>query len=636
MSENKIKQQINNVVNDNLEALKQLFPSAVKDGQVDFEALKEELGEFEEVKDEKYEFRWAGKQNAKKTAQTDVGNRTLKYIPEDSKDADTTQNLYIEGDNLEVLKLLRQNYYGAIKMIYIDPPYNTGNDFIYNDKFSMSKDENEKAENRVSEDGERLQKNPKEGNSKYHTKWLNMMYPRLKVARDLLTDDGVIFISIDDNEQANLKKICDEIFGEGNFVGDILWNSTKSVTNTALISVSHTYNLVYFRNIDYFIKNRYEFRLSDTGEGFSNPDNDPRGAWKADPFQVGGWRPNQQYDIVNPNTGKIYKPNPNCSWKNDYNKFKELLEDNRIIFGKNGVSGPQRKRFIWEAAERGKVVKTWWDDVETTTNATQLLKKMFQSIIFDNPKPNSLIKKFLELSTKENSIILDFFSGSATTAHAVMKLNSEDNGDRKFIMVQLPEETNEKSEAFKAGYKNICEIGKERIRRAGVKIKEEIEKENGNLKLEEEPKKVPDIGFKVFRVDDTNIRWKEMEEINETDILNSPDMLDFKVGTKDTDVVYELMLRQPGVPLSEILEKFPEIGNRTYLYADSYLVCLETEITEEIIEKVAEINPLPFRFIFRDSAFGDNIGLKDEIFRRLRSLIEKNFGSGDGYRVEFI
>ena len=433
-----------------------------------------------------------------------------------------------------------------------------------------------------------------------------------------------------------MKKICDEIFGEGNFVGDILWNSTKSVTNTALISVSHTYNLVYFRNIDYFIKNRYEFRLSDTGEGFSNPDNDPRGAWKADPFQVGGWRPNQQYDIVNPNTGKIYKPNPNCSWKNDYNKFKELLEDNRIIFGKNGVSGPQRKRFIWEAAERGKVVKTWWDDVETTTNATQLLKKMFQSIIFDNPKPNSLIKKFLELSTKENSIILDFFSGSATTAHAVMKLNSEDNGDRKFIMVQLPEETNEKSEAFKAGYKNICEIGKERIRRAGVKIKEEIEKENGNLKLEEEPKKVPDIGFKVFRVDDTNIRWKEMEEINETDILNSPDMLDFKVGTKDTDVVYELMLRQPGVPLSEILEKFPEIGNRTYLYADSYLVCLETEITEEIIEKVAEINPLPFRFIFRDSAFGDNIGLKDEIFRRLRSLIEKNFGSGDGYRVEFI
>lgn len=636
MSENKMKQQINNVVNDNLEALKQLFPSAVKDGQVDFEALKEELGEFEEVKDEKYEFRWAGKQNAKKVAQTDVGNRTLKYIPEDSKDADTTQNLYIEGDNLEVLKLLRQNYYGAIKMIYIDPPYNTGNDFIYNDNFSMSKKESDKLEGIVSEDGERLQKNPKEGNSKYHTNWLNMMYPRLKVARDLLTDDGVIFISIDDNEQANLKKICDEIFGEGNFVGDILWNSTKSVTNTALISVSHTYNLVYFRNIDYFIKNRYEFRLSDTGEGFSNPDNDPRGAWKADPFQVGGWRPNQQYDIVNPNTGKIYKPNPNCSWKNDYNKFKELLEDNRIIFGKNGVSGPQRKRFIWEAAERGKVVKTWWDDVETTTNATQLLKKMFQSIIFDNPKPNSLIKKFLELSTKENSIILDFFSGSATTAHAVMKLNSEDNGDRKFIMVQLPEETNEKSEAFKAGYKNICEIGKERIRRAGEKIKEEIEKENGNLKLEEEPKKVPDIGFKVFRVDDTNIRWKEMEEINETDILNSPDMLDFKVGTKDTDVVYELMLRQPGVPLSEILEKFLEIGNRTYLYADSYLVCLETEITEEIIEKVAEINPLPFRFIFRDSAFGDNIGLKDEIFRRLRSLIEKNFGSGDGYRVEFI
>ena len=256
--------------------------------------------------------------------------------------------------------------------------------------------------------------------------------------------------------------------------------------------------------------------------------------------------------------------------------------------------------------------------------------------IFSNPKPINLLKDLFSIGTKEDSTILDFFSGSATTAHAVMKLNSEDNGNRKYIMVQLPEETDEKSEAFKAGYKNICEIGKERIRRAGDKIKEEIEKENSNLKLGEEPKKVPDIGFKVFRVTDTNIRWKEMEEINETDILNSPDMLDFKVGTKDADVVYELMLRQPGVPLSETLEKLTEIGNRTYLYADSYLVCLETEITEEIIEKVAEINPLPFRFIFRDSAFGDNIGLKDEIFRRLKSLIEKNFGSGDGYRVEFI
>lgn len=251
MSENKIKQQINNVANDNLEALKQLFPSAVKDGQVDFEALKEELGEFEEVKDEKYEFRWAGKQNAKKAAQTDVGNRTLKYIPEDSKDADTTQNLYIEGDNLEVLKLLRQNYYGAIKMIYIDPPYNTGNDFIYNDNFSMSKEESEKVENRLSEDGERLQKNPKEGNSKYHTKWLNMMYPRLKVARDLLTDDGVIFISIDDNEQANLKKICDEIFGGNNKVAILpTIMNLKGNQDEFAFAGTHEYTVVYSKKYD--------------------------------------------------------------------------------------------------------------------------------------------------------------------------------------------------------------------------------------------------------------------------------------------------------------------------------------------------------------------------------------------------
>ena len=641
MENNKIKKDINNVVNDNLKALEQLFPSAVKDGQLDIKALKEELGDFEEVTTEKYELNWAGKQNAKKIVQQGIGNKTLKFVEKDSKNADSTENIYIEGDNLEVLKLLRQNYYNSIKMIYIDPPYNTGNDFVYNDTFKMDKEESDKAEGIISENNEKQQKNQKSTN-RYHANWLNMMYPRLKLARDLLTDDGVIFISIDDNEQANLKRLCDEIFGEENFVADIIWNSTKSVTNTALISVSHTHNLVYFKNINYYIKNREKFRLPDDGEGFSNPDNDPRGAWKADPFQVGGWRPNQQYEIINPKTGIVYKPNSGCSWKNDLKKYEELLKDNRIVFGKNGESGPQRKRFIWEAKERGKVVKTLWNDIETTTNGTQLLKKIFNGkSIFDNPKPVELLTRILNLSTssKGYNIILDFFSGSATTAHAVMQLNSEDNGNRKYIMVQLPETTDEKSEAFKAGYKNIAEIGKERIRRAGEKIKQEIEEYNSNLKLGEEPKKVPDIGFKVFKVDDTNIKWYDLENFNEESqySFDDPDSLDFVLGSNDIDIVYEIMLRQNDVPLSESLEVLTDIGNRTYLYASTYLICLETEITEQMVEKLASLEPLPIKFVFRDSAFKDNISLKDETFRKLRSLIERNSGESKvSYRVEFI
>ena len=641
MENNKIKKEINDIVNDNLKALEQLFPSAVKDGQLDIKALKEELGNFEEVGIERYELNWAGKQNAKKIVQQGIGNKTLKFVEKDSKNADTTENIYIEGDNLEVLKLLRQNYYNSIKMIYIDPPYNTGNDFVYNDTFKMDKEESDKAEGIISENNEKLQKNQKSTN-RYHANWLNMMYPRLKLARDLLTDEGVIFISIDDNEQANLKRLCDEIFGEENFVADIIWNSTKSVTNTALISVSHTHNLVYFKNINYYIKNREKFRLPDDGEGFSNPDNDPRGAWKADPFQVGGWRPNQQYEIINPKTGIVYKPNSGCSWKNDLKKYEELLKDNRIVFGKNGESGPQRKRFIWEAKERGKVVKTLWNDIETTTNGTQLLKKIFNGkSIFDNPKPVELLTRILNLSTssKGYNIILDFFSGSATTAHAVMQLNSEDNGNRKYIMVQLPETTDEKSEAFKAGYKNIAEIGKERIRRAGEKIKQEIEEYNSNLKQGEEPKKVPDIGFKVFKVDDTNIKWYDLENFNEESqySFDDPDSLDFVLGSNDIDIVYEIMLRQNDVPLSERLEVLTDIGNRTYLYASTYLICLETEITEEMVEKLASLEPLPIKFIFRDSTFKDNISLKDETFRKLRSLIERNSGESKvSYRVEFI
>ncbi|MFH1565394.1 MAG: DNA methyltransferase [bacterium] len=316
------------------------------------------------------------------------------------------ENLIIKGNNLLALHCLKKQFQNKIKLIYIDPPYNTGNDsFGYNDSFN-------------------------------HSTWLTFMKNRLEVAKVLLRDDGVIFISCDDNEQAYLKVLCDEVFDRGNFIADIIWNSTKSVTNTAIVSVSHTHNLTFAKNKNYYIRNRHEFRLPENGEGFFNPDNDHRGAWKADPFQVGGWRPNQQYEIKNPKTGKIYKPNEGCSWKNDYEKFQELFKDNRIVFGSNGEAGPQRKRFLSEAEERGKVIKTIWDDIDTTTNATISLKELMGNKVFENPKPVNLIKRFCQIGTKKDDIILDFFAGSGTTAQAVLELNKEDGGNRKFILVE--------------------------------------------------------------------------------------------------------------------------------------------------------------------------------------------------------
>jgi len=582
---------------ENIKKLMTMFPEVVTEGKVDFEKLKQVLGEYVDDSNERYNFTWNGKGRALRLSQTpSLG--TLRPCKEESKNWDTTQNLYIEGDNLEVLKLLQKSYYGKIKMIYIDPPYNTGKDFVYKDDFHDSLENYKRITGQVDGNGMPISTNP-ETSGRYHTDWLNMMYPRLRLARNLLADDGVIFISISDAEIENLKKICNEIYGEDNFIGNIIWNSTKSVTNTALISVSHTYNLVYSKNTGYFIENREEFRLPDDGEGFENPDNDPRGPWKADPFQVGGWRPNQQYEIINPNTGKVYKPNPGCSWKNDYNKFQELLADNRIVFGKTGEGGPQRKRFIWEAQERGKVAKTWWDDVETTTNGTQLLKKLFDNItIFDNPKPVGLIKKMLQLATSKNSIILDFFSGSATTAHAVMQLNAEDGGNRKFIMVQLPEPTDEKSEAYKAGYKNICEIGKERIRRAGEKIKEEYkDKENiENL----------DIGFKVLKLDTSNIRkWQPDYDNLEQSLMDYVD--NFVEGRTEFDVVYEIMLKY-GLDLTYPVDEFTIAGKKVYSIGYGMLmICLDNEITTEvakgILTKIKELSPESSRVVFKDNGF---------------------------------
>ncbi len=621
-----VPQEINNVVQDNLEKLAQLFPSAVKDGQLDVNALKEELGTFEEVGKEKYEFTWSGKQNAKKIAQQDVFGKTLKFCPEKSKNADTTENIYIEGDNLEALKLLRQNYYNSIKMIYIDPPYNTGNDFVYNDDFSMSQEESDIAEGVVDELGERYTKNI--SGNKFHANWCNMIYPRLKLAKDLLTDDGVIFISIDDNEVENLKEILNEVFGEQNFEGHIHWRRRHNQPNdkTKMLGIVTEHILAYAKNSIY-LKSVGVGKL-DLTANFTNADNDPRGPWASKPWKVGSDQSGSRYTITTP-TGKVL----DGEWMGDKETYLKYLEEGRMYFPKGGDGMPRKKYYQFEREEEGQCATNWWSHEQFGHNqgANECMTALFEKKnIFSNPKPIELLRSLIKVgNVKKEELVLDFFSGSAALAHAVMQLNAEAGGHRKYIMVQLEEKTDEKSEAHKAGYNTICEIGEERIRRAGDKIKAE------------HPDADIDIGFKVFEIADTNIKWNELElkdeQVDFDSLSDTPDQIDFKQGTKDIDVVYEIMLRQKNIPLSSKVEVLDEIGSRTYLYADSYLVCLETQVTNEMIDKLASLDPTPFKYIFRDSAFKDDIDLKTNAFRRLKAMVEKHAGaSKKAYTVEFI
>lgn len=637
-----VPQEINDVVSDNIKKLAQLFPSAVKDGQLDIDALKEELGTFEEVGKEKYEFTWSGKQNAKKIAQQDVFGKTLKFCPEKSKNADTTENIYIEGDNLEALKLLRQNYYNSIKMIYIDPPYNTGNDFVYNDDYSMSQEESDIAEGVVDELGERYTKNQKSTN-KFHAKWLNEMYPRLKLAKDLLTDDGVIFISIDDNEVENFKKIACEIFGESNFIGQ--WNWYKSATPPNL-------SIKIKKNIEYILcfeknKNSLKYKgiqkTSASSNGLLNQTNSigvlrfPKnvvdtgladGVYKAGKYGTASYDIELLEDAVVESGIFISEVVLKSKFKwGQENLLSEISKGTKISIRTNTFSPSYEKSEYDPEVPPNLIDKSVY--VDTTEQAGKLLNALMEEKVFDYPKPVELIQYLSNFVCLSDDIILDFFSGSATTAHAVMQLNAEDGGNRKFIMVQLEEKTDEKSEAHKAGYNTICEIGEERIRRAGDKIK--AENPDANI----------DIGFKVFEIANTNIKWNELElkdeQIDFDSLSDTPDQIDFKQGTKDIDVVYEIMLRQKNIPLSSKIEVLDGIGSRTYLYADSYLVCLETQVTNDMIDKLASLDPTPFKYIFRDSAFKDDIDLKTNAFRRLKAMVEKHAGATKkAYTVEFI
>lgn len=634
--DNKVPQQINDIVGDNVKKLAQLFPSAVKDGEVDFEALKEELGQYEEVGSEKYELTWAGKKNAKRIAQEDVIGRTLKFIPEDSKEADTTENLYIEGDNLEVLKLLRQNYYGAIKMIYIDPPYNTGNDFIYNDSFEMEQEESDIAEGVRNEVGERYIVNTKSDN-RYHANWMNMIYPRLMIAKDLLTDDGAIFISIDDNEIDNVLKICNEIFGKINYVAIFPWRKRTAKSDVPYgISQDFEWILCYAKTTNFKCSIDGKERKYFTTEDF------PEKPWRIHDLTkqtTASERPNSFFTIKNPKNGSEYPANPNRTWAITQETFEQYYQDNRIVFPGDysflNISKPALR--YWKEDDMRKAGDNFGkiavstklpDDIGMSQDGTKEITNLFSGKIFPFPKPTSLVKFLCKICTGKDDIILDFFSGSSTTAQSVMELNYEDNANRKFIMIQLSELLDKSSEANKLGYINLCQLGKERIRRAGDKIKSE------------HPEADIDIGFKVFRTADTNIKWNSLMDMGQVDMNQleyTPDLVDFMPDANDVDVVYELMLRQRDVALSETLEQLSDIGSRTYLYASSYLVCLETQITEEMVGKLAELDPLPIKFIFRDSAFKDDIALKDETFRRLKALIEKNAGTNKPtYTVEFI
>ena len=564
---------------------------------------------------EAYEFTWVGKKASIIEANKPI-RKTLRPCKDESTNWDNTQNLYIEGDNLEVLKLLQESYLGKVKMIYIDPPYNTGSDFIYNDDFKMSSDEYANKSGEVDEVGNRMFKNT-DSNGRFHSDWCSMIYPRLLLARNLLSDDGVIFISIDDNEQANLKKICDEVFGASNFITDIIWNSRKSVSNDAIVSLNHNYTLVYSKNMSIFYVNKSKFKLPDTGVGFDNPDNDPRGPWKADPFDSPGIRPNLTYSIVNPNTGEEYWPPKGRCWRTGEKEFNEFVKDNRIVFGKTGNGKPQIKRFLSDAQDKGMTPKSLWDDCGTTTDGTKEIMDLFNNKLFDTPKPTSLIKKILQVSTNsadrnpkfEPDIILDFFSGSASTAHAVMQLNAQDGGNRKFIMVQLPEKTDETSQAHKAGYKNICEIGKERIRRAGKKIFEENKDKEGIENL--------DIGFRVLKLDDTNMRdiYYSPSEYSQ-DLLFKLDS-NVKSDRSDLDLLFGCLLEW-GLSLSLPYTCENIEGCAIHNYNDGDLIaCFDENISENTVIQIAKQRPL--RAVFRDTSFANSpskINIK-EIFKLL-------------------
>lgn len=602
----KLKLETKNVADENFELLSKLFPNAltetiigydeegkaIVDRAIDADVLRQEIAcTVVEGKDERYQFNWPDKRKAIINANAPI-SETLRPCREESVDFDATENLYIEGDNLDVLKLLQETYLGKVKMIYIDPPYNTGSDLIYDDDFSKTYDDYITNSNQLDAEGNRLFQNT-ESNGRFHTDWLNMIYPRLRIAKNLLKDDGAIFISIDDNEHKNLLEVCFEVFGAGNYIGSFVWKRrTSSSMDKHLISIDHEYIVCFCKTpgITFWGKKK-------DYKNYSNPDNDPRGPWTTGDLTVGmnaDARPNQFYDLVDPKTGKIYKANYNRVWSYIAESMKELIADNRVIFPDDTSKRPMLKRFASELKTENDPFSSWMDMVGLNTEGTRVLASLFDGKGFFNyTKPISLMTNLIKQVTKNEDIVLDFFSGSATTAHAVMQLNAEDGGNRKFIMVQLQEVTDTNSEAYKAGYHNICEIGKERIRRAGKKI------------LEENPDaKDLDIGFRVLKLDSTN-----MKEVYYTPSETQQTLFDLytdniKPDRTPEDLLFQVML-DLGVLLSSKIEETEIAGKKVFNVADGFLIaCFDDRITDEVVKAVAQRKP--YYAVFRDSSMADD------------------------------
>ncbi|MCD8303478.1 MAG: site-specific DNA-methyltransferase [Prevotellaceae bacterium] len=614
-----------------LEALYQICPACFTERRnertgelervVNFDTLRQLLGDsaVEDVA-EAYEFTWVGKQEARREVARPI-RKTMRPIKEDSVDWDTTQNIYIEGDNLEALKLLQKSYLGKVKMIYIDPPYNTGNNFVYNDNFSSTLKEDELAAGNIDELGNRYRRNT-DTNGRFHSDWCSMIYSRLLMARNLLTEDGVIFISIDDNEQRNLKNICDEVFGEKNFVAQLVWERAYSPKNDAkYISNSHDYVMMYAKQIDCFEIGRLG-RTEDANRRYSNPDNDPRGVWKPSDMSVKTYNAACDYKITTP-SGKIVEPPAGRCWRLSAKAFAERLRDNRIWFGTDGNSVPCIKRFLTELKNDGMAPTSilFYKEVGHSQEGAKEVVSLFgDKGVFDGPKPVRLLERLITLANlKDDSIVLDFFSGSATTAHALMKINAEKDMQCRYILVQLPEPINASKKDV--GYANICEIGKERIRRAGRKIKEELAAKRGETGLLDwnKEKREPDTGFRVFRIDESNMKDVYFAPKDYEQSTLGTYTIDVKEDRNGLDLLFGCMLDW-GLQLSLPTAEETVDGCTLYTVGEGYLVaCFSPGVTHRVLKTIAGKSPQ--RIVFRDDCFQSDDS-KINVYESLKQLLQ--------------
>lgn len=604
------------LVSENIKKIAELFPNCVTETAngmaVDFDLLKQELKkDIVEGNKERYRLEWPGKKEAIVTANIPT-TKTLRPVREESVDFDNTENLYIEGDNLEVLKLLQESYLGKIKMIYIDPPYNTGKDFVYKDNFTQDNEEHKEESGFVDEYNRRLVVNP-DSSGRYHSDWLTMMYPRLKLARNLLTDDGIIFISIDDNEVHNLRKLCDEVFGDGNFIANLVRKRRDSQANLSKnISPIHEYICTYSKNSG-DVLNKISPDLNE--EDYKNPDNDPRGPYVTMPCTNKG---GSEYEVLLPNGRSITD-----EWRFKKETFDKLISENKIVIPKGGEGKPRYKLFLSEKLDSGVLANTWLDQLPSNQEGTREIKTIFGELLFDTPKPTGLIKFLIKLAAKKDSVILDFFSGSSAAAHAVMELNSEDGGNRKFIMVQVPEITDEKSDAYKEGYKNICEIGKERIRRAGSQIKTEIKskinRKSTEIKFESTTELITniDLGFRVYRLDESNLKdvYYRPQDFKQDQLEAFADNI--KPDRTADDLLAQIMLDW-GLQLSLKIEQLTIGKKQVFKVAEnSLLACFDSDLNEAFAKEIAKLKPL--RVVFKDSSFEGN-SAKENVKQLLKQL----------------